>query len=146
MGRSGPLTAAERPEGRLTLRPATLDDEALLLGWRNDPEAVRYSVTGRTVTPGEHADWLARHLGDPGMHLWIAEERAIPVGQVRVDAEAGIGTVSIAIAPSERGRGLGSAALRAMVLEVERERDQGFARHQYASMSRNSNVSSASDG
>lgn len=104
----------------MTIRPATLDDEALLLGWRNDPEAVRYSVTGRTVTPAEHATWLARHLGDPGTHLWIVEERGNPVGQVRVAAEAGTGTVSIAIAPGERGRGLGSAALRAMVLEVER--------------------------
>ena len=122
------MTAAERPEARLTLRPANLDDEALLLGWRNDPEAVRYSVTGRTVTPAEHATWLARHLGDPSTHLWIAEERGNPVGQVRVDAEARTGTVSIAIAPGARGRGLGSAALRAMVLEVERHRVVGTLR------------------
>ena len=46
----------------------------------------------------------------------------------------------------ERGIALLGVGRRAVVLEVEGERDQGFARHQYASMSRNSNVSSASDG
>ncbi|HUZ70475.1 MAG TPA: GNAT family N-acetyltransferase [Candidatus Saccharimonadales bacterium] len=120
MGRPDPLTA-ERPEAQLTLRPATSGDEVLLLGWRNDPEAVRLSVTGREVTPAEHAAWLARRLGDPGTRLWIAEERGTPVGQVRVDLEGGSGTVSIAIGQGRRGHGLGSAALRAMVVEVERD-------------------------
>jgi UDP-2,4-diacetamido-2,4,6-trideoxy-beta-L-altropyranose hydrolase len=120
MGRPGPLTA-ERPDAQLSLRPATSGDEALLLGWRNDPEAVRLSVTGHDVTPAEHAVWLARCLGDPGTRLWIAEEGGTPVGQVRVDVEDGIGTVSIAIGPGRRGHGLGSAALRAMVVEVERD-------------------------
>jgi RimJ/RimL family protein N-acetyltransferase len=120
MGRPGPLTTPERPEVWLTLRPATAEDAATLLVWRNDPEAVRFSVTGRGVTPDEHAAWLARRLGDPTTRLWIAEEDASPVGQVRVDTEDGVGTVSIAIAPGQRGRGLGTAALRAMVGEVER--------------------------
>jgi RimJ/RimL family protein N-acetyltransferase len=119
MGRPGPLTAPERPEARLTLRAATSGDEALLLGWRNDPDAVRFSVSGRGVTPAEHATWLQRRLADPDTDLWIAEERGTPVGQVRVDVEGGVGTVSIAVAPGERGRGVGTAALRAMVGEFE---------------------------
>jgi RimJ/RimL family protein N-acetyltransferase len=119
VGRPGPLTSPERPEAVLTLRAATLDDEALLLGWRNDPEAIRFSVSGQGVNPDEHATWLARRLADPATHLWIAEERGAPVGQVRVDVEGGTGTVSIAVAPGERGRGLGTAALRAMVALVE---------------------------
>lgn len=121
MGRPGPLTAPERPESRLTLRAATSGDEAMLLGWRNDPEAIRFSVTGQGVRPAEHSAWLARRLGDPNTHLWIAEERGAPVGQVRVDVEGDTGTVSIAVAPGERGRGVGTAALRAMVREVERD-------------------------
>ncbi|HEY6470616.1 MAG TPA: GNAT family N-acetyltransferase [Candidatus Dormibacteraeota bacterium] len=105
----------------LTLRAAASGDEALLLGWRNDPEAIRFSVSRLGVTPGEHATWLARRLADPGTHLWVAEERGTPVGQVRVDVEDGTGTVSIAIAPGQRGRGLGTAALRAMVTLVARD-------------------------
>jgi RimJ/RimL family protein N-acetyltransferase len=121
VGRPGPLTNSERPEPELSLRPATSGDAALLLGWRNDPEAIRFSVSRLGVTPGEHAEWLARRLADPATHLWIAEERGTPVGQVRVDVEGGTGTVSIAVAPGVRGRGLGTASLRAMVTLVERD-------------------------
>jgi UDP-2,4-diacetamido-2,4,6-trideoxy-beta-L-altropyranose hydrolase len=128
MGRPRPLSTAERPEPRVTLRSAAAGDEALLLLWRNDPEAVRFSVTGRGVTPDEHAAWLARRLGDPSTHLWIAEERGTPVGQVRVDADGTTGTVSIAVAPTHRGRGLATAALQAMVIEIERDPDVAVLR------------------
>jgi UDP-2,4-diacetamido-2,4,6-trideoxy-beta-L-altropyranose hydrolase len=121
VGRPRPLSTVERPEPRVTLRSATAGDEALLLLWRNEPDAVRFSVTGRGVTPEEHAAWLARRLGDPSTHLWIAEEHGTPVGQVRLDVEGTTGTVSIAIAPTHRGRGMGTAALQAMVIETERD-------------------------
>jgi RimJ/RimL family protein N-acetyltransferase len=105
----------------VTLRAATDLDAPLLLEWRNDPDAVRFSVTGRGVTPAEHVDWLVARLADPCTRLWIAEEDAEAVGQVRVDLKDGTGTVSIGIAPAHRGRGIGSAVLRAMLVEVERD-------------------------
>src|SRR5487761_22820 len=118
MGRPGPLTAGE-PRAEVTLRPATEDDSDVLLEWRNDPEAIRFSVSGRGVTPAEHREWLSGRLAHPGSRLWIAEQAGTAVGQVRVDMEDGIGTVSVAVAPSQRGLGLGSAVLQAMVIEME---------------------------
>ena len=118
MGRPGPLTAGHQ-EAEVTLRPATEDDSGVLLEWRNDPEAVRFSVSGRAVTPVEHREWLLGRLADPGTFLWIAQQAGTAVGQVRVDVEDGIGTVSVAVAPSQRGRGFGSAVLQAMVVEME---------------------------
>jgi RimJ/RimL family protein N-acetyltransferase len=103
----------------VTLRPATEHDSGVLLEWRNDPDAIRFSVSGRGVTPAEHREWLSGRLADPGTRLWIAERGGAPVGQVRVDMEEGIGTVSVAVAPSQRGHGLGSAVLQAMVFEME---------------------------
>ncbi len=120
MGRPDPLTAGQ-PRAEVTLRRATDDDSDVLLAWRNDPEAIRFSVSGRGVTPAEHGEWLSVRLADPGTRLWIAEQAGAPVGQVRVDMEDGIGTVSVAVAPSQRGLGLGSAVLQAMVVEMERE-------------------------
>ena len=120
MGRPGPLNAGQ-PRAEVTLRPATEGDSDVLLAWRNDPEAIRFSVSGRGVTPAEHRDWLSVRLADPGNRLWIAEQDGTVVGQVRVDLKDGIGTVSIAVAPSQRGRGLGSAVLQAMVIEMQRE-------------------------
>jgi UDP-2,4-diacetamido-2,4,6-trideoxy-beta-L-altropyranose hydrolase len=105
----------------VVLRPAGEGDAPLLLEWRNDPEAIRFSVTGLAVAPADHVRWLAARLADPQTRLWIAEEAATAVGQVRVDIADGIGVVSVAIAPDQRGRGLGSAVLGAMVHEIERE-------------------------
>ena len=109
MGRPGSLTPGDHQRAQVRLRPATDRDSGLLLELRNDPEAVRFSVSGRGVNPAEHGDWLSARLADPSTHLWIAEEGRKPVGQVRVDVEDGTGTVSIGIAPSRRGRGLGRA-------------------------------------
>jgi UDP-2,4-diacetamido-2,4,6-trideoxy-beta-L-altropyranose hydrolase len=120
MGRPGPLTAGHR-RAEVTLRRATEDDSGLLLDWRNDPVAIRFSVSGRGVAPAEHREWLMGRLADPGTRLWIAEQAGTTVGQVRVDMDAGIGTVSVAVAPSQRGRGLGSAVLQAMVTAMESE-------------------------
>jgi RimJ/RimL family protein N-acetyltransferase len=120
MGRSDPLTAGQ-PRAEVTLRPATEDDSDVLLQWRNDPEAIRFSVSGHGVTPAEHREWLSGRLADAGTLLWIAERTGTAVGQVRVDMEDGIGTVSVAVAPSQRGRGLGSAVLQAMVIEMASE-------------------------
>jgi RimJ/RimL family protein N-acetyltransferase len=121
VGRPGPLSAGERPQPRVTLRVATDLDGPRLLEWRNDPDAVRFSVTGRGVTPAEHSKWLAARLADPDTRLWIAEEDGQPIGQARVDLRDATGTVSIGIAPAHRGRGVGSAVLAAMLVEMERE-------------------------
>lgn len=107
--------------GEITLRPATMQDAPLLLNLRNDPEAIRFSVTGRGVTPAEHQAWLAARLDDPDTRLWVAEDVGTVVGQVRVDLESGVGTVSIGIAPDHRGRGVGQAVLQSMVVEMERD-------------------------
>lgn len=96
----------------LHLRPATADDSERILAWRNDPDAVRQSLTGRAVDPTEHRSWFQRRLEVPSSRIWIAELGSTPVGQVRIDVEAGIGTVSVAVAPDARGRGYGTAMLR----------------------------------
>jgi UDP-2,4-diacetamido-2,4,6-trideoxy-beta-L-altropyranose hydrolase len=121
MGRPGSLTTGDNERAQVTLRPATDRDAGLLIEWRNDPDAIRFSVTGRGVTPDEHRHWLSARLADPSTRLWIAEQGGTPVGQVRVDMAAGTGTVSVGIAPAHRGRGIGSAVLQAMVIEIERE-------------------------
>ena len=104
------------PVGRIgiALRRAIADDGAFLLELRNDPDAVRGSMTGRAVTPEEHRAWLAARLDSPGTRLWIVQDDRVDVGQLRVDVDDGVGTVSIAIAADHRGRGLARGALSAL--------------------------------
>jgi UDP-2,4-diacetamido-2,4,6-trideoxy-beta-L-altropyranose hydrolase len=103
----------------LVLRRATSGDQARLLEWRNEPEVVRFSISGRPVEAPEHANWLAARLARSEPRLWVAEEAGEPVGQVRVDPESDAGTVSISVSPGHRGRGVGSRMLRALVVELE---------------------------
>jgi spore coat polysaccharide biosynthesis protein SpsF len=100
--------------GELVLRPANEDDAERLLAWRNDDDAVRWSITGRAVDRCEHATWLPRVLRDPARRTWIGEVDGIPLGMVRVDVRSGTGTVSVAVDPERRGHGAGTALLRAL--------------------------------
>jgi len=94
----------------------------MLMALRNDPDAVRFSVTGRAVTSEEHERWFRTVRSDPSRcRIWIAEDGSTPVGQLRVDLDGDSGTVSIAVAADHRGRGIGTAMLRALVIKAGAE-------------------------
>jgi len=98
----------------LRLRPAGPDDADLVLAWRNDDVAVRYSRSGR-VESRDHQRWYAARLDDPATRLWMAESRGQPVGYVRLDVRDAVGRVSLAVAPERRGSGLGTTLLGALL-------------------------------
>jgi RimJ/RimL family protein N-acetyltransferase len=95
----------------LVLRPATPDDEARLLEWRNEPAVREGSFTQETVLPEEHASWFGRKLADPDVRVLIVEHEGRPVGQVRLERSDGEAEVHISLSGEARGGGLGSAAL-----------------------------------
>jgi UDP-2,4-diacetamido-2,4,6-trideoxy-beta-L-altropyranose hydrolase len=118
MGRPRPVTAPQ-----VTLRRVRSDDAELIREWRNDDDAVRFSVNGRRVSPDEHARWFAEQVQNSERLFWIAEEHGNPVGQVRVDVREREGTVSIVVAPGQRGRGIGTSILRALHSEMAHHPD-----------------------
>jgi RimJ/RimL family protein N-acetyltransferase len=99
----------------MKLRPATLDDAALLLEWRNDLLTREASVNTEPVSWDSHVAWLRASLGNPRRKLLIAEiER--PVGTVRIDYGEET-ELSWTVAPDARGRRLGKAMVLAAVPE-----------------------------
>lgn len=99
----------------MNLRPATVEDGALLHAWRNDPETRKNSRNRAPVSVEEHAAWLRATLAAPDRRLLIAEHDGVPVGTVRCDGSAGgQWELSWTVAPGMRGRGLG----RQMVCEA----------------------------
>lgn len=117
-----------------TLRPATADDAAMLLEWRNDPLTRAASLDAGMIAPAAHFDWFAHALTDPDRQILIAERDGAPAGMVRFDLVApetarrgvpegdpchGAGShrrrvaVSIMLAPRMRGLGLGRGILEA---------------------------------
>lgn len=105
----------------LVLRRAALEDEVLLLLWRNDPITRGVSFSPDEISPEEHHQWFVRKLEDPGCALLIVECEGKPIGQVRLDRTApGVAEISIGLAPDSRGRGLGREALGLSVSEASR--------------------------
>jgi spore coat polysaccharide biosynthesis protein SpsF len=102
------------------VRPAVLEDGEDILAWRNERDAVRYSLSREPVDATAHAEWFARVLQDPGTQLWIGEVDGRPLGSVRVDVRAGIGTVSIAVADDARRRGFGKELLGQVLARNDR--------------------------
>jgi RimJ/RimL family protein N-acetyltransferase len=91
----------------LTLRPATAEDEARLLEWRNEPTARAQSRDSDAVRPEDHHRWLSSRLKDPDTLLLVAELDGSPAGSVRFDRRGRAAEIAVTIAAEHRGRGLG---------------------------------------
>ena len=96
------------------LRPATQDDSADLLRWRNDPATREASVQQGEVSLADHVAWLEKALVSKDRLLFVGWRENQRLGQVRLDSRGqGAWEVSITVAPEQRGRGLAAAMLRA---------------------------------
>lgn len=102
----------------MIVRRALEGDSAVLLAWRNDPQTRANSLQQGAVSEEEHEAWFAAKLEDPTTEIWIGEEDATPIGQVRLDLEEGdVAVVDIAVAPDRRGQGLGIRLLEMVVTQ-----------------------------
>ena len=102
----------------IQLRPATLDDAATLLKWRNDDATRTASHHTAAVHEDEHLSWLARTLASPDRRLYVAEEHDLPVGTVRADRSAGSWELSWTVAPEARGRGVAKRMVATLARQI----------------------------
>lgn len=113
----------------VAVRPATIEDAALLLTWANDSDTRAASFQSGRIAPDEHEAWLTRSLTLPTRRLLIGMLGDAPIGQVRLDATAdGQAEVGISIAPDRRGQGLGTGLLAAAVEAGRRDPDLAVER------------------
>jgi RimJ/RimL family protein N-acetyltransferase len=112
------MTTVDRAQ--LRARPASFDDEGLLLEWANDPVTRRNAFAEGVIRPAEHHAWLEARLADPdGCRLFIVEtSERVPIGQVRFDRLPEGWKLSYALAPAFRGRRLGRPLLEVAMGEL----------------------------
>ncbi|BAE49519.1 GNAT family N-acetyltransferase [Paramagnetospirillum magneticum] len=96
----------------MEFRRAVIQDASDLLVWRNDPDTIANSLTGKAVAEADHFAWIARVLASPDFILLMAEQAGEKLGMVRFDREEdGEWEVSINLNPAARGRGLAADLL-----------------------------------
>ena len=108
------------------IRRAGAEDADLLLAWANDPVTRAASFHPAPIDAATHAEWLGGRLRSPTTRLFIGLEDDVPVGQVRLEADAdGRVEVAISVAPAARRRGHGQALLAAALDTGKADADLG---------------------
>lgn len=103
--------------GKIYLKPATLDDEDLLFSWQTQPDTRQFSRNPAPPTREDHHAWMANTLRSPSRILSLVLHRGTAAGLVRLDrigdsnGQSNEFEVSILIAPEKQRLGLGQAAL-----------------------------------
>jgi RimJ/RimL family protein N-acetyltransferase len=112
----------QRP-GALRLRPATPADMEQIFEWRNDPDIVSRSSSGRTVTREEHCRWFSRAIADPATLFYVIELDGVPAGQARFErrASANEAVISVYLLAAHAGKGHGRIAIRTACGEAIRK-------------------------
>jgi len=108
------------PATPLKARLAQLKDEALLLGWANDPLVRRSSFQSGTIDNKTHRRWFYNRLREVARcKIYILEtDRGLPIGQVRFEKKAGGWEVDFSLAQEARGVGLGRPLVKAAIDEL----------------------------
>lgn len=101
-----------RHGGRVTLRPAHLDDSSRMLEWQRQPATRRFAHKPAPPTRSEHDRWFTQRMSDSDSQLYIAELYAVPAGVLRLDCDGDeTWRVSIYVSPESHGKGVGRAML-----------------------------------
>jgi len=108
----------------LTLRrtEGSASDATFLHDVRNEEETRAASLHQEPIPFSDHLAWFQRVLASDRTIVLIAEERAVPIGYLRLDRTDGqenVMTLSIALAPAWRGQGLGTTILHAAAAWLE---------------------------
>ena len=97
--------------GKVTLRPVQEQDCKLIWKWANDPDMRAGSFSSKFIPWDDHVRWFNSKLNDSHCFFYIAiNERAIPIGYVRIDESETEAIISNMIDGEFRGNNYGSMA------------------------------------
>ena len=102
----------------LYLRPASYEDEELLLIWANDPEVRMNAFHTEMITKEGHKAWFRGVMEDPTVLQFILMSDEKAVGQARINRSGEYAEIDYSISMNFRGLGYGKAILELIKAEV----------------------------
>ena len=95
----------------MEFKPASMDDAALLLKWRNDPLTRSMSVATEEIDWESHIEWLTGKISRNDSDIYVVHHKDLPIASIRCEQKEGYSEISWVMAPEHRGRGLGKQML-----------------------------------
>ncbi len=110
-------------ETDLIIRPASVNDEELLLRWANDPLVRENSFNSSLIAAEEHKRWFYRRLRNFEVQkIFICETvTGLPIGQVRFELDQAEWVIDYSVFGYARGRRLACGMLRAALRELKKQ-------------------------
>lgn len=104
-------------------RPASADDEGLILRWANDPLVRRNAFNPDAITAANHHNWYSQRLKDAEFcQIYIIQTNdGIPIGQVRFERNYEDWEIHYALDQYARFRGIGSRMLETAILIFKKQ-------------------------
>ena len=95
----------------LRLRPATADDSRAIWEVAIEPSVRAMSFSSAPIEWSTHQVWFRAKLQDRDCALYVVENGAGHLGQVRFEIASSEATLSVALRPEHRSRGIGTSTL-----------------------------------
>jgi len=107
----------------LSARRAGASDEALILAWANDELVRQNALNPAPISADTHRSWFRQRIsGNSAGALYVIEScDGLPLGQVRIEPDAGAWEIHYSVAKAFRGHGLGVQLLDAAIAQHQRE-------------------------
>lgn len=95
---------------KITLRPVTMADAEVLLGWKNDADTRKNAIlTDAVIEMENHLVWLENRLQRGEFYIILLD--GVMAGDVRIERDGSVGEISIRIDPKFRGNGLATQVI-----------------------------------
>lgn len=107
----------------LEFKRAVEKDCDLLFNWVNDIDVRKNSFNNDKISYENHIKWFGNKMKSDKSYIFILYLDKIPVGQVRIDIERGVGIISYSIDKDYRGKGLAVIMLRCLEMEIKNSKN-----------------------
>jgi spore coat polysaccharide biosynthesis predicted glycosyltransferase SpsG/RimJ/RimL family protein N-acetyltransferase len=103
------------------LRKIVNDDCDLLYKWANDKLVRKNAFITDKIDFDSHKKWFQSKLNCNTTVIYIALEKNLPIGQIRIDIEDQKGIIDYSISSNFRNRGLGTVLLKSIGDQVKKD-------------------------
>ncbi|MBW8049388.1 MAG: UDP-2,4-diacetamido-2,4,6-trideoxy-beta-L-altropyranose hydrolase [Cytophagales bacterium] len=110
-------------EFNLKIRKACNKDLITYFNWANDTEVRKNAINSATISLNDHTKWFESKLKTLTSYLYICEQEATPIGQVRFDFVKWKYVIDYSLDKEYRGKSLGEVIIKMTIAKLCEENE-----------------------